>query len=222
MYIPKHNAETRVPVMHDLMRTQSFGTLVTMHRSENGPGLFATHLPMVLEMDGSEFGVLKCHVAKANPQWRDFDASVEALAIFAGDHHYISASWYPLVSGLGAEKTGAEVPTWNYVVVHAYGTLRVIDEPATLRAHLTSLTDIHEAATAEPWSMDAAPEIYIEQQMRGIVGLELPIRRLEGKWKASQNRNERDRKAVIDGLTKLDTPESLAMKQLVEDRSNPA
>jgi transcriptional regulator len=212
MYIPKHNTETRVPVMHGLIQAQPFGTLVTM----TSAGLFATHLPMVLEMDGSELGVLKGHVARANAQWREFDASVEALAIFAGDHHYISSSWYPLVSGVGAEKTGAEVPTWNYVVVHAYGTLRVIDDPALLLAHLTSLTNIHEAASAEAWSVDAAPDGYIEQQMRGIVGLELPIRRLEGKWKVSQNRNERDRKAVIKGLNDLDTPESLAMKELVE------
>jgi transcriptional regulator len=212
MYIPRHNAETRIPVMHDLIRAQSFGSLITM----NGSGLFASHIPMVLEQDGSEFGILKCHVARANAQWRDFDPSVEALAIFAGHHHYISSSWYPLVSGIGAEKTGAEVPTWNYVVVHAYGPLRVIEDPQALLAHLTSLTDIHEAASANPWSVNDAPEGYIAQQMRGIVGLELPIRRLEGKWTVSQNRNERDREAVIKGLTELNTPESLAMKDLVD------
>jgi transcriptional regulator len=198
--------------MHELIHTQPFASLITT----TATGLFASHIPMVLEQDGSDLGVLKGHVARANAQWRDFDPSVDALAIFAGHHHYISSSWYPQVSGIGAEKTGAEVPTWNYVVVHAYGPLRTIEDPRWLLAHLTSLTDTHEAASANPWSVNDAPDGYIEQQMRGIVGLELPIRRLEGKWKVSQNRNERDRRAVIDGLTNLDTPESLAMKNLVE------
>ncbi len=211
MYIPRHNAETRVPVMHALMHAESFAALITMTSS----GLFASHIPMVLEQDGSEFGMLKGHVARANAQWRDFDAAVDALAIFAGHHHYISSSWYPQVSGIGAEKTGAEVPTWNYVVVHAYGPLRAVEDPQWLLAHLTTLTDTHEAASAKPWSINDAPDGYIAQQMRNIVGLELPIRRLEGKWKVSQNRNERDREAVLRGLSELNTPESLAMKDLV-------
>jgi transcriptional regulator len=212
MYIPKHNLETRVPVMHELMRAEPFGSLITM----TPLGLFATHLPLVLEEDGSELGVIKAHVARGNTQWRDFDPNVEALAIFSGHHHYISASWYPAVSGIGAEKTKAEVPTWNYIVVHAYGTLKAVEDPNWLLAHLTRLTDIHEAASDNPWRVSDAPERYIEKQMRAIVGLELPVRRLEGKWKTSQNRNERDREAVIRGLADLNTPNSLAMKSLVE------
>jgi transcriptional regulator len=207
MYIPKLNEENRVPVMHELISSQSFASLVTMGPS----GLFASHIPMVLEQDGSEFGVLKAHISRANTQWRDFTPSIDALAIFAGHHHYISASWYP-----GTKEDGKEVPTWNYVVVHAYGPLKVIEDPVRLRAHLEKLTNTHEAGSANPWKVSDAPEDFIRQQMKGIVGLEMPIRRLEGKWKVSQNRNQRDRSAVTEELAKLNTPESLAMKKLVE------
>jgi transcriptional regulator len=207
MYIPRANEETRVPVMHELIFSQPFGSLVTMGAS----GLFASHLPMVLEQDGSELGTLKAHVSRANTQWRDLPSSIDALVIFAGPHHYISASWYP-----GTKEDGKEVPTWNYVVVHAYGPLKAIEDPVWLRAHLERLTDAHEAGFANPWKVSDAPADYINQQMRGIVGLEMPIRRLEGKWKVSQNRDERDRGAVIEELSKLNTPDSLTMRKLVE------
>jgi transcriptional regulator len=197
--------------MHGLIRAQPFGTLITMTTT----GLFASHIPMVLEDDGSAFGVLKAHISRANTQWREPRAEVEALAIFAGDHHYISASWYP-----GTQETGAEVPTWNYVVVHAYGQLRVVEDRLWLLAHLTSLTDIHEAGSKQPWKVSDAPESYVNSQINGIVGLELPILRLEGKWKVSQNRNERDRTAVIQGLTNLGTADSLAMVNLIKDSRN--
>jgi transcriptional regulator len=207
MYIPKPNEEKRIPVLQDLILSQPFASLVTMTPS----GLFASHIPMVLEQDGSEFGVLKAHVARANSQWRDLPSSIDALAIFAGHHHYISASWYP-----GTKEDGKEVPTWNYVVVHAYGPLKVIEDQDRLRAHLEKLTDTHEAGSTNPWKVSDAPEDFVRQQMRAIVGLEMPIRRLEGKWKVSQNRNERDREAVKEALAKLNTPESLAMRKLVE------
>ncbi|HEX3662324.1 MAG TPA: FMN-binding negative transcriptional regulator [Acidobacteriaceae bacterium] len=207
MYIPKLNRETRVPLMHELMVAHPFATLVSVGAS----GLVASHIPIVLEQDGSERGTLRAHVARANPQWSDLTPSIDALAIFSGPHHYISASWYP-----GARDDGADVPTWNYVVVHAYGPLRVIENPEWLLAHLVKLADIHEAGSVNPWKVADAPPEYIREQMRGIVGLEMPIRRLEGKWKVSQNRNERDRGAVSQGLADLDTPESLTMKRLVD------
>lgn len=214
MYIPRANEENRVPVMHDLIRAQPFASLVTMSVSGGAPGLVASHLPMVLEIhDDSALGTLKAHVARGNTQWRDLTSTIDALAIFAGPHHYISASWYP-----DAHQTGAEVPTWNYAVVHAYGPLRAIEDPGWLLAHLQSLTQQHEAGFPGAWDPTDAPDGYIAQQMRGIVGLELPIRRLEGKWKASQNRNEVDREAVIHGLSVLNTPASLQMKQLIEER----
>jgi transcriptional regulator len=206
MYIPKANEEKRIPVMHQMIAAHPLAALVTM----GAAGLFASHIPMVLENDGSPFGVLKGHISRANTQWRDLSPTVDALAIFAGPQHYISASWYP-----GTEEHGKEVPTWNYVVVHAYGPLKVIEEASWLMAHLESLTDQHEAASEIPWKVVDAPADFIKALLNGIVGLELPIQRLEGKWKVSQNRNARDREAVREGLEKLNTPESLTMKELV-------
>ena len=207
MYIPRHNEEKRVPVMHALVTSHPLGTLVTLGSS----GLFASHIPMVLENDGSEFGVLRGHISRANTQWRDFVPTVDALAIFSGHQHYITPNWYP-----GTKEHGEEVPTWNYVVVHAYGPLKVIQDEQWLLTNVEKLTSIHEAASPVPWKVSDAPQDFIRSQLRGIVGLELPIRRLEGKWKVSQNRTEEEREGVVEGLGKLGTPESLAMKDLVE------
>ena len=207
MYIPKHNEETRIPVMQEFMVAHPFATLVTM----GAAGLFASHIPMVFEDDGSQFGVLRAHISRANTQWRDFTPTVDALAIFAGDHHYITPSWYS-ENGEHAK----QVPTWNYAVVHAYAPLRIIEDAQWLLAHVSRLTDIHEAASPAPWKVSDAPQDFVERLLRGIIGLELPIRRLEGKWKISQNRSEQERNEVIEGLTKLNTHESLAMKALMK------
>jgi transcriptional regulator len=208
MYIPRHNEEKRVSVMHELIVSQPLGTLVTVGSS----GLFASHIPMILENDGSEFGVLKGHISRANTQWRDFVPTVDALAIFSGHQHYITPNWYP-----GTREHGKEVPTWNYVVVHAYGPLKVIEDKDWLLTNVEKLTNIHEAGSPVPWKVSDAPQDFIESQLNGIIGVEIPIRRLEGKWKVSQNRTESERKGVIEGLSKLNTPESLAMKALVEE-----
>lgn len=208
MYIPRANQEDRVPVLHKLMQDQPLASLITMGSS----GLFASHIPMVLEQNGA-MGLLKCHVSRANAQWRDHSPTVQALAIFSGPQHYITPTWYP-----EKQETGKVVPTWNYVVVHAYGFLRVVEDSTWLRAHLERLTSIHEASLPVPWKIADAPADYISSQIKGIVGLEMTIERLEGKWKVSQNRSERDREAVASGLADLNTPESLAMKALVEDR----
>jgi transcriptional regulator len=193
--------------MHALIVAEPLGTIVTLGAS----GLFASHIPMVLEENGSEFGVLRGHISRANPQWRDFTPSVDALAIFAGHQHYITPTWYP-----GTKEHGKEVPTWNYVVVHAYGPLRVINDDQWLLKNVEKLTNIHEAGSPVPWKVSDAPEDFIQSQLKGIVGLELSIQRLEGKWKVSQNRTAREREGVIEGLAELNTPESLAMKALVE------
>ena len=208
MYIPKANEEKRVSVMRDLMVAHPLGTLVALGTS----GLFASHIPMVLEDDGSQFGVLQGHIARANAQWRDIVPAVDALAIFAGHQHYISPNWYP-----GKKEHGKEVPTWNYAVVHAYGPLKVVADERWLLTFLNKLTNIHEAGSPIPWKVSDAPEDFIKSLLNAIVGLELPIQRLEGKWKVSQNRTEEERKGVIEGLSKLNTPESLAMKALVEE-----
>jgi transcriptional regulator len=208
MYIPRHNLEKRVSVMHALMVAQPLGTLVTLGAS----GLFASHIPLVLEDDGSPFGVLRGHISRANPQWKDLVPTVDALAMFAGQQHYISPNWYP-----GTKEHGREVPTWNYVVVHASGPLKVIEDHEWLLTNVEKLTNLHEAGSPVPWKVSDAPEDFIRSQLKGIVGLELPIQRLEGKWKVSQNRTEKERKGVIDGLATLNTPESRAMKALVEE-----
>ena len=207
MYIPKANEETRLPVLHDFLRAHPFATLVTMGNA----GMIGTHLPLVLEDDGSEFGLLKGHISRANTQWKDINTSIDALAIFAGDHHYITPNWYP-----SKHQDGKQVPTWNYVVTHCYGPLKFIEDPQWLLAHLETLTTIHEASSPIPWKIADAPPEFIKALLNGIIGLELPVRKIEGKWKLSQNRSQQDRQGVVEGLTQLDTPESLAMSDLVK------
>lgn len=209
MYIPTFNEERRPDVLHGLIRAQPFATLVTMGAS----GLIATHLPMVLSPGEGERDILRGHVSRANPQWREFDPSVEALAIFAGPHHYITPSWYPEKS-----EDGKVVPTWNYAVVHAYGTVKIIEDPAWLLTHLKSLTTQHESGFPHPWAVTDAPEDYIASQIRGIVGIEIPIRRLEGKWKVSQNKSERTKESIEQGLEDIGTSASLAMRDLVSGK----
>jgi transcriptional regulator len=210
MYIPRANSETRTPVIHQLIEEQPFASLITMGTA----GLFASHIPIVLERDTALLGRLKCHLSRANQQWREFLPDVEALAIFSGPQHYITPTWYP-----EKQESGKVVPTWNCVVVHAYGHLRVIEDSQWLMAHLHSLTKIHEADSPAPWKIEDAPADYIASQIKGIVGLEMVIDRLEGKWKVSQNRSEQDRNGVANGLAELNTTDSLAMKSLVEKRS---
>jgi transcriptional regulator len=214
MYIPSHNAETRIQVLHSLMRAHPLATFVTL----NGGGLIASHIPMVLEPGetDAEFGTLRAHISRANPQWSDLSETTDALAIFAGPHHYISTAWYP-----GTYEDGKEVPTWNYAVVHAYGPLRVIQDPSWLLAHVSTLTDEHEAAMRKPWKVSDAPSDFIASQVKGVVGLEIPIRRLEGKWKVSQNRTQVEREGVIAGLAELDTPASLTMSEMVAKALKP-
>jgi transcriptional regulator len=208
MYIPRANQEGRISVLHKLMEGQPFASLITMGSS----GLFASHIPMVLEQNGGK-GQLRGHISRANTQWRDYTPSVEALAIFSGPQHYITPNWY-----LEKQESGKVVPTWNYVVVHAYGYLKIIEDGAWLVTHLASLTNIHEAASRVPWKIEDAPADYIASQVKGIVGLEMEVTRLEGKWKVSQNRSEQDRNGVAEGLAELNTTESLEMKALVEER----
>jgi transcriptional regulator len=212
MYIPKFNEETRTPVLHQLMRERPLASLITIGRT----GLFASHLPMVLDAEGGPFGVLRCHVARANAQWKDFDSAAEALAIFSGAEHYISPNWYE-----EKQTTGRVVPTWNYAVVHAYGHLKVMEDAEWLRAHVESLVRIHDAAVSEKtgtraWEVSDAPVDYVASIIKGIVGFEMKITRLEGKWKVSQNRSENDRRGVVEGLDALETAESETMARLVE------
>jgi transcriptional regulator len=191
MYNPRHFREERIPVIHELIRSHSLATLVTMSPA----GLMASHVPMLIEAQPEPFGTLRCHLARANPQWRDFSPDVPALAIFSGPQHYISPLWYETTA-----ETGKVVPTWNYAIVHAYGPLKVTEDAEWLREMVAKLTDVHESVFPEPWKVEDAPADFIAGQLKGIVGIEMPIARLEGKWKVSQNRTAQDRQGVVAGL----------------------
>lgn len=178
MYTPKHFEEARLPVLHNMMRANSFATLV----SADASGVpVATHLPVMLDDSRGEFGTLIAHVARANPQWQAFDGSREALVIFTGAHGYVSPSWY---------STDRAVPTWNYLAVHAYGRPKLIEEGAAVLRMLGELVAKYESGREIPWRLDSAPAEYIAAMARAIVAFEIPIDRIEGKVKLSQNRPE--------------------------------
>jgi transcriptional regulator len=189
MYVPRHFAEERTEVLHAAIEQAEFGTLVTL----GAEGLIATHLPLVLEPAAGPLGTLYGHVARANSQWRDHVEDVQALAIFLGPHAYVSPAWYATPSKV--------VPTWNYLAVHAYGPLRTYDDPVRLRTHVERLTRRQESSRDQPWELAGQPDDFVASMLDAIVGVEIPIQRLEGKWKMSQNRPEADRLGAIDGLS---------------------
>lgn len=205
MYLPALFEETRSEVLHALMRERPFATLVT----QGADGLTANHLPLHLDTAGSELGVLQGHVARANPLWKTA-ADTEVLVIFQGPQAYVSPSWYPT-----KREHGKAVPTWNYVVVHARGRVRAIDDPAWLRAQLETLVESHEAGMAEPWRISDAPPDYIENMLKAIVGIEITLTELTGKWKTSQNQPEINRAGVVAGLREQDTTDARHMADLV-------
>lgn len=207
MYRPPHFREDRIDVLHDLIRAHPLATLVALGRE----GLIANHLPLVLHGDLSENGTLRGHISRANPLWTAFDAKVEALTIFQGPESYITPSWYA-----SKKEHGRVVPTWNYAVVHAQGPLGIVDDVSWLRAHLDTLTLQQEGERPVPWEVADAPDDFVERQLKGIVGIELPIGRIEGKWKVSQNRNEGDRVGVSRGLQFESGGTTSAMSDLVE------
>jgi transcriptional regulator len=200
MYVPDHFREDRPDVLQDAVGRIGFATLVTQ-------GLEANHLPMLLEAKG-EMSVLRGHVARANPVWKQ--GTGEALAIFLGAHAYVSPNWYP-----SKAETGKAVPTWNYLTVHARGTLNWVQDPDWLRAHVGALSATHEAGRENPWAISDAPASYLDGLLRAIVGFELTITKLEGKWKLSQNRDAADRAGVRNGLLR-DGHEDLS--RLMNDR----
>ena len=206
MYLPTHFEETRVQVLHALIGAHPLGALVAM----TGAGLDANHIPFEVDPEPGPFGTLRGHIARANPLWRDFSRDVEALVIFQGPGTYVSPAWYPT-----KQETAKVVPTWNYAVVHAHGTLRFIDDRDWLRAFVSKLTDRHEAPRPEPWKVTDAPADYIEKQLGAIIGLEIPITRLVGKWKVSQNRPAQDREGAAEGLLREGGPAAAAMAELI-------
>jgi transcriptional regulator len=213
MYIPPSNAEHDVDALFEFAEAHPLGILVT---SSTRDGLFATHLPLLVHRDRGAYGVLEGHVARANPHHRVADAGAEALVVFAGPDAYITPHWY-----VAKREHGRVVPTWNYVAIHVYGTLRFIDDETFLRRHLEALTDRHESSRAAPWAVSDAPADYVAQQMKAIVGVELTITRLEGKWKMSQNRSDADIDGVVQGLRASDSPAADAVADIVAARRPP-
>lgn len=207
VYIPKQFEESRVDVMHDLIRTYPLATVVT--HSKNG--LSANHIPLHLSKLRGEFGGLWGHVARANPMLADIVDDVESLAIFHGPDAYISPSWYAT-----KKEAGKVVPTWNYAAVHAYGILRVVDDASWLRTQLEALTFENEAGFLEPWSVSDAPPDYIDRIASAIVGVEMVVTRLLGKWKVSQNQPIQNRDSVVSGLRASDSSAQIAVAALVE------
>ena len=195
MYLPPHFEDKRPEVLHELLRTHPLGLLVT----HGAAGLQANSVPFVLDPNpadpASGLGILRAHVARANPHWHEAGEGVESLVVFQGPQAYISPSFYA-----SKAEHGKVVPTWNYIMVQARGTLRAIDDAAWLHAFVTRLTDRHEAARAQPWAVSDAPADYIATMLRAIVGIEIVLTSLTGKWKVSQNRSAADREGVARGL----------------------
>jgi transcriptional regulator len=190
MHCPNPFREQRLEVLHDLMRTHPLATLVTV----GAGGLAANLVPFSLH-EGGEFGILRAHLGRGNRQLDDLRAGAATLVIFQGPDAYVSPSWYP-----SKAEHGKVVPTWNFAMVQARGEPRVIDDPAWIRAQLQELTEHHEGGREHPWRMADAPDGFITEVIDALAGIEIPIRAIDGKWKASQNRQPADRQGVIDGL----------------------
>ncbi|HEY9446156.1 MAG TPA: FMN-binding negative transcriptional regulator [Burkholderiales bacterium] len=212
MYLPAHFGETRVDVMHCLMRERPLGALVTL----DAEGFNAEHIPFEIDPAPAPYGTLRAHVTRANPVWRNFPTDTDALVIFQGIHGYITPSWYPTKRG-----TRKVVPTYNYAVVHAYGRVRAIEDREWLRNFVSRLTDRHEAARMERWQVTDAPPDYIDQMLDAIVGIEVTVARLVGKFKMSQSRTPADQAGVVDGLKASGNADDLVMAQLVETCGKP-
>ncbi len=202
MYLPSAFAETDVAVLHRCIQTHPLGALVTLAAN----GIDANHIPFLIDPEPSPLGTLRAHVARGNHVWREYVQDARCLVIFQGPSSYVSPSWYP-----SKEDAGKVVPTWNYVVLHARGHMRVVDDPSWIAAHVTALTDAHEERRASRWRTTDAPSDFFASLTRGIVGIEIQIEELVGKWKLGQNRSAEDRAGVIEGLQREGTPSADAV-----------
>jgi transcriptional regulator len=191
MYQPPHFREDRIEIQHSLIRAHPLGLLISAGPS----GLMANPIPFLIDGQASERGTLRGHLARANNQVSELEAVNECLIVFQGPHDYVTPSWYAT-----KRETGKVVPTWNYVTVHVWGRPRVIADAVWLRQQIDDLTNLREQVLSEPWKVTDAPDSYVASQIKGIIGLEIPIARIEGKWKVSQNRSEADRAGVGAGL----------------------
>jgi len=208
MYIPASFKERQPDRLHDLIVKHPLGLLVTHGDS----GLEASPIPFLLYTDEGERGVLRAHLAKANPHWKSLTGDVECLVVFQGPDGYVTPSRYP-----SKAETHKVVPTWNYATVQVRGIPKVIEDAAWLRRQLDDLTEFHEKPRPEPWSVSDAPTDYISSQMKAIVGIEIPIGHIEGKWKVSQNKDDADRQGVINGMrSDTDPHQNLPVANLVD------
>lgn len=204
MFIPKSFRVTETDTLHDLIAAHAFGILVGTR--DNAP--YASHIPFVLDRDAGPHGTLIAHVARNNPQGEMFGAGQEMLAIFQGPHGYVSPRWYT---------PGNAVPTWNYAVVHAYGTPAPVTDMDTIRQHQDRLVEAYEGE--DGWRMDSQPEDYLNGMMQGITAFEMPVERLEGKFKLSQNRPVADRESVIAALSESDFAWDHALAEMMRRHS---
>jgi transcriptional regulator len=193
--------------LHGLIRQQPLAMLTTL----TAQGLVANHIPLFLRTDGTPHGTLVGHVARANPLWREFDASVAALAVFQGPQHYISPRWYAT-----KQEHGKVVPTWNYVVVHARGPLQVHDDAVWIRQQLQDLTTQQEAPAPKPWAVDDAPRDYTDKMISVLVGISIPVTDIAGKWKVSQNQPPVNQESLVQALRQSGEPGALSMTELVQ------
>ena len=205
MYVPTPFAEDEVATLHALIRAHPLATLVTM----TDDGLEANHIPLIVDPEPEPYGRLRGHAPRANPLTRGEHRRLDALAIFHGPEGYITPSWYAT-----KRETGKVVPTWNYAVVHAYGRLELIDDPAWVRDQVETLTDRQEAAFDQPWKVADAPREFSERMIASLVGLEIVVTRLVGKTKASQNQPAANRAGVVAGLDARGEPEATALAEL--------
>ncbi len=197
MYCPAAFRQDDLPSLH--AQIQASGLAIVT--SSGAQGLQASHLPLLLEPGEGEFGTLYGHFARANGHWRDLAAGAEALVVFSGADAYVHPGWYAAKA-----EHGKVVPTWNYIAVHAWGQAEVFDEPERLLELVSRLSEHHEQGRPQPWAVSDAPRDYIDSMLRAIVGFALPIRRLEGKWKLSQNRSSNDQAGVRTGLATSNNP----------------
>lgn len=212
MYCPESFRETELSVLHDLMYTHTFATLVSLCGTE----LCADHLPLVFHAERGPHGTLCGHVSRSNPLWTHFTDHTEVLVIFRGPDSYITPSWYP-----SKHTDGKVVPTWNYAVVHAYGKPRAIEDRGWLLEHVTELTRHHEAREEMPWQISDAPSDYIARMLTGIIGIEISVSRLEGKFKVSQNRSRTDQLGIAKGLHSREAEREHTMASLVLQHLKP-
>ncbi|MFT7558992.1 MAG: transcriptional regulator [Flavobacteriales bacterium] len=199
MYVPKFNEENNLDTLYELIRKKPLGAWSTLIDGE----IVVNHIPFILHENRGEYGTLVGHVARSNPVWKSFSHDINSVVVFQGDQSYISPSWYP-----SKQQHGKAVPTWNYVVAHAHGIPKAIEDVNWLLEHVNELTDIHEQNQSFPWKVSDAPKEFVEKLARAIVGIEIPVIKLSGKFKLGQNRPEADQQGIISRLESKDNAQA--------------